>query len=408
MQFFADTAEIKDIKKLHAMGLLDGITTNPSLIAKSGRQFKEVIKEICGVVPGPVSAEVASIDYDTMMKEAHVLAKLADNVVVKVPLTVDGLRACKTLNTRGHQDQRHAVLLAQPGAARGQVRRDLHLALHRPARRHQLEGMDLIAQIRTIYDNYDFTTQILAASIRTPNHVTQAALAGADVATIPPAVIYKLADHPLTKSGLDAVRQGLEGDGPVDPLIWPDADDRRSGKGRPGGSRNSRRRQPRRLFRALRNHRHQSAVALAISVATRHGSGVRPGARRGDAAAAAVAEGRKVMISVTSDKRPRRRRPGRPRRTAGPVRRPNRRCPVCATSSWSARARAASASRLSRSTSRSPSPPKGLRTGILDADLYGPSIPKLLGIEGKPAVREDGIFSPHQALASRRSRSAPC
>ena len=101
MQFFADTAEIEDIKKLYAMGLLDGITTNPSLVAKSGRQFKDVIKEICGIVPGPVSAEVTSVDYDTMMKEAHVLAKLADNVVVKVPLTVDGLRACKALGSEG-------------------------------------------------------------------------------------------------------------------------------------------------------------------------------------------------------------------------------------------------------------------------------------------------------------------
>ena len=123
MQFFADTAEIEDIKKLYAMGLLDGITTNPSLIAKSGRQFKDVIKEICGVVPGPVSAEVASTDYDTMMKEAHVLAKLADNVVVKVPLTVDGLRACKALNGEGIKTNvtlcfspNQALLAAKAGA----------------------------------------------------------------------------------------------------------------------------------------------------------------------------------------------------------------------------------------------------------------------------------------------------
>ena len=203
MQFFADTAEIEDIKKLHAMGLLDGITTNPSLIAKSGRQFKDVIKEICGVVPGPVSAEVASVDYDTMMKEAHVLAKLADNVVVKVPLTVDGLRACKALNSEGIKTNvtlcfspNQALLAAKCGATYispfiGRLD-DINL-----------DGVELIEQIRQIYDNYNFTTQILAASIRTPNHVTEVALAGADVATIPPAVIYKLADHPLTKSGLD-------------------------------------------------------------------------------------------------------------------------------------------------------------------------------------------------------------
>jgi transaldolase len=203
MQFFADTAEIEDIKKLYAMGLLDGITTNPSLIAKSGRQFKEVIKEICGVVPGPVSAEVASVDYDTMMKEAHVLAKLADNVVVKVPLTVDGLRACKALNGEGIKTNvtlcfspNQALLAAKCGATYispflGRLD-DINL-----------DGVELIEQIRQIYDNYNFTTRILAASIRTPNHITQVALAGADVATIPPAVIYKLADHPLTKSGLD-------------------------------------------------------------------------------------------------------------------------------------------------------------------------------------------------------------
>ena len=203
MQFFADTAEIEDIKKLHAMGLLDGITTNPSLIAKSGRQFKDVIKEICSIVPGPVSAEVASTDYDTIMKEAHVLAKLADNVVVKVPLTIDGLRACKALSGEGIKTNvtlcfspNQALLAAKCGATYispflGRLD-DINL-----------DGVELIEQIRTIYDNYNFTTQILAASIRTPNHVTEVALAGADVATIPPAVIYKLADHPLTKSGLE-------------------------------------------------------------------------------------------------------------------------------------------------------------------------------------------------------------
>jgi transaldolase len=213
MQFFADTAEIEDIKKLYAMGLLDGITTNPSLIAKSGRQFKDVIKEICGVVPGPVSAEVASTDYDKMMKEAHVLAKHADNVVVKVPLTVDGLRACKALNGEGIKTNvtlcfspNQALLAAKCGATYispflGRLD-DINL-----------DGVELIEQIRQIYDNYNFTTQILAASIRTPNHVTQVALAGADVATIPPAVIYKLADHPLTKSGLDAFVKDWKGTG---------------------------------------------------------------------------------------------------------------------------------------------------------------------------------------------------
>ena len=203
MQFFVDTAEIEDIKKLHAMGLLDGVTTNPSLVAKSGRDFKEVIKEICGVVPGPVSAEVASTEYDQMIAEGHVLAKLADNVVIKVPLTIDGLRACKTFSNEGLKTNvtlcfspNQALLAAKVGATYispfiGRLD-DINL-----------DGVELIEQIRTIYDNYGFATQILAASIRSPNHVTEVAIAGADVATIPPPVIYKLADHPLTKSGLE-------------------------------------------------------------------------------------------------------------------------------------------------------------------------------------------------------------
>jgi transaldolase len=213
MQFFVDTAEIADIKKLHEMGLLDGVTTNPSLVAKSGRNFKEVIKEICGVVPGPVSAEVAAIDYDGMIAEGHVLAKLADNVVVKVPLTVDGLRAAKTFSNEGIKTNvtlcfspNQALLAAKVGATYispflGRLD-DINL-----------DGVELIEQIRTIYDNYGFTTQILAASIRTPNHVTEVALAGADVATIPPAVIYKLADHPLTKSGLEQFVKDWKGTG---------------------------------------------------------------------------------------------------------------------------------------------------------------------------------------------------
>jgi transaldolase len=204
MQFFVDTAEIADIKKLYEMGLLDGVTTNPSLVAKSGRDFKEVIKEICEIVPGPVSAEVASIEYDGMIAEGHVLAKLATNVVVKVPLTVDGLRATKTFTKEGIKTNvtlcfspNQALLAAKCGATYvspflGRLD-DINL-----------DGVELIEQIRQIYDNYSFTTQILSASIRSPNHVTQVALAGSDVATIPPAVIYKLADHPLTKSGLDA------------------------------------------------------------------------------------------------------------------------------------------------------------------------------------------------------------
>jgi len=204
MKFFADTAEVKDIKELYDLGLLDGITTNPSLIAKSGRNIKEVIKEICDIVPGPVSAEVASTNFDGMMAEAEVLRKIADNVVIKLPLTLDGLRGVKKLTSEGTKvnvtlcfSANQALLAAKAGATYispfiGRLD-DINI-----------EGMDLIRDIRTIYDNYAYTTEILAASIRTPNHVTQAALAGADVATIPPAIIKKLADHPLTKAGLEA------------------------------------------------------------------------------------------------------------------------------------------------------------------------------------------------------------
>jgi transaldolase len=204
MKFFVDTGDFKEIEELSQTGLLDGVTTNPSLVAKSGRQFKELIADICKVVPGPVSAEVAATDYDGMMKEAEVLRKIAKNVAVKVPLTMAGLKACKALSSDGTMvnvtlcfTPNQALLAAKCGASFispfiGRLD-DI-----------DLDGMELIHQIRTIYDNYAFSTEILAASIRSPNHVTQAALAGADVATIPPAVIYKLADHPLTRAGLEA------------------------------------------------------------------------------------------------------------------------------------------------------------------------------------------------------------
>ena len=203
MKFFVDTAEIKDIKELQETGLLDGVTTNPSLIAKSGRNIKEVIKEICGIVPGPVSAEVASLEYDGMVAEGTELAKIADNVVIKVPLTMNGLRACKYFTSNGMKvnvtlcfSANQALLAAKVGATYispfiGRLD-DINI-----------EGMDLITDIRTIYNNYAFSTEILAASIRSANHVTQAALAGADVATIPPAVIRKLAEHPLTDKGIE-------------------------------------------------------------------------------------------------------------------------------------------------------------------------------------------------------------
>ncbi|WP_404406066.1 fructose-6-phosphate aldolase [Pelagibacterium halotolerans] len=205
MKFFVDTAEVSDIRELHEIGLLDGVTTNPSLVAKSGRDFKEVVKEICEILPGkPVSAEVAATDYDGMMAEGKVLAALADNVVVKVPLTLDGLKACKHLTDQGIKvnvtlcfSANQALLAAKVGATYispfiGRLD-DLNL-----------DGMELIGDIRVIYDNYGFETEILAASIRSANHVSQAALAGADVSTIPPSVLKKLASHALTDKGLDA------------------------------------------------------------------------------------------------------------------------------------------------------------------------------------------------------------
>jgi transaldolase len=204
MKFFVDTAEINDIKELYETGLLDGVTTNPTLIGKSGRDFKEVIAEICALVPGPVSAEVASTVYDGMVAEGERLAQIASNVVVKLPLTLDGLKATKHFSEKGIKTNvtlcfsaNQALLAAKVGATYispfiGRLD-DINI-----------DGVELIENIRVIYDNYAFTTEILAASIRTPNHITQVALAGADVATIPPAVIRKLAEHPLTASGLHA------------------------------------------------------------------------------------------------------------------------------------------------------------------------------------------------------------
>ncbi|MDB5660183.1 MAG: fructose-6-phosphate aldolase [Cypionkella sp.] len=203
MKFFVDTAEIKDITELNDYGLLDGVTTNPSLISKSGRDFKEVIAEICALVEGPVSAEVASIEYDGMVAEGERLAQIADNVVVKLPLTLAGLKACRHFSKKGIKTNvtlcfsaNQALLAAKAGATYispflGRLD-DINV-----------DGMDLIRDIREIYDNYGFETQILAASIRTANHVKEAALAGADVATIPANVIKSLANHVLTDKGLE-------------------------------------------------------------------------------------------------------------------------------------------------------------------------------------------------------------
>jgi len=204
MKFFVDTAEISEIAELKDLGLVDGVTTNPSLIMKSGRDILEVTKEICDLVDGPVSAEVVSLVADEMIAEGRKLAAIADNICVKVPLTWDGLKACKTLTDEGFKvnvtlcfSANQALLAAKAGATFispfvGRLD-DINV-----------DGMDLIAEIRQIYDNYGFETEILVASIRTANHVTQSALIGADVVTVPPAILKKLVDHPLTANGLDA------------------------------------------------------------------------------------------------------------------------------------------------------------------------------------------------------------
>lgn len=202
MKFFVDTADTREIAELAAEGLLDGVTTNPSLIHKSGRQFLEVIAEIAKLVDGPVSAEVVAMDYDTMMREAEKLLTLGDNIAIKVPLTVDGLKACKKLSDDGIMvnvtlcfSANQALLAAKAGAA----------FISPFVGRHDdvgFDGMQLIEDIKTIYDNYAFNTEILVASVRHPVHVLQAAKIGADVMTAPPAVIRALFNHPLTDKGL--------------------------------------------------------------------------------------------------------------------------------------------------------------------------------------------------------------
>lgn len=203
MKFFVDTADTAEIADLAATGLLDGVTTNPSLIHKSGRRFLEVVAEICGLVDGPVSAEVVALDYDGMMREAEVVRAIADNVCVKLPLTLDGLRACKTLSSQGVMTNvtlcfsaNQALLAAKAGAT----------FISPFVGRHDdlgFDGMDLIRDIRLIYDNYAFGTEILVASVRHPVHVLESARIGADVMTAPPAVIRQLVKHPLTDKGIE-------------------------------------------------------------------------------------------------------------------------------------------------------------------------------------------------------------
>ena len=210
MKFFIDTADISQIKDLAATGMVDGVTTNPSLIAKSGRNFLEVIAEICEVVDGPVSAEVTATDSQTMIAEGRALAKLADNVAVKVPLTWDGLKTCKTLSDEDTMvnvtlcfSANQALLAAKAGAT------FISPFVGRLDDIGQ-DGMDLLSDIRLIYDQFDFDTEILVASIRNPIHVRESAKLGADVATLPPDVLRSLINHPLTDKGLAAFLKDWE------------------------------------------------------------------------------------------------------------------------------------------------------------------------------------------------------
>lgn len=210
MKFFVDTAEIDAIRELNDLGMVDGVTTNPSIIAKSGRDILEVTKEICDIVSGPVSAEVVALKADDMIAEGRKLAKIAENIAVKVPLTWDGLKACKTLTDEGTMvnvtlcfSANQALLAAKAGATFispfiGRLD-DINL-----------DGLELIEDIRTIYDNYGFETQILAASIRSANHMSECAKIGADVATAPPAVIKSMANHVLTDKGLAGFLADIE------------------------------------------------------------------------------------------------------------------------------------------------------------------------------------------------------
>ncbi len=205
MKFFIDGADVNEIRELAMSGFVDGVTTNPSLVAKTGRPIKDVIAEICAIVPGPVSAEVTATDYDGMMKEAAILSAIAKNVTIKVPLTWDGLRACRTLSDKGQMvnvtlcfDSNQALLAAKAGAAfiSPFIGRLDDIGF---------DGMEVLQDIRTVYDNYPgIKTEILAASLRSPLHVKRASMIGADIATMPASLIKSLTKHPLTDAGLAA------------------------------------------------------------------------------------------------------------------------------------------------------------------------------------------------------------
>jgi transaldolase len=203
MKFFIDTANLDEIKKASAMGLLDGVTTNPSLAARETAPYVEILKEICRVVPGPVSAEVISTEFDGMMKEAHELIKIADNIVVKIPTILEGLKAIKALTDE--KIQTNATLIFSPTQALMVAKAGATYCSPFVGRLDDIstDGMNLIAEIVQIYENYDYQTQVLVASVRHPMHVVQSALMGAHVCTMPYSVIAQLLKHPLTDIGLE-------------------------------------------------------------------------------------------------------------------------------------------------------------------------------------------------------------
>ena len=210
MKFFIDTANIKEIKEANSMGMVDGVTTNPSLIAKEEGEFTDIIKEICSVVDGPVSAEVISLQAEGMVKEARELAKISDNIVIKIPMTTDGLKATRTLTNEGIKT--NVTLVFSPLQALMAAKAGATYASPFVGRLDDLsqDGMVLIEQISDIYNNYGYDTEIIVASIRNPIHVLNSALIGADVATIPFNVLSKLASHPLTDKGIEAFLKDWE------------------------------------------------------------------------------------------------------------------------------------------------------------------------------------------------------
>jgi len=203
MKFFIDTADVKEIREAHALGLVDGVTTNPSLIAKSGRKFKDVIKEIVSIVDGPISAEVISLDAPGMIKEGKELAKIHKNIVVKLPMTPEGLKACHALTAKGIKT--NVTLIFTPMQALLAAKAGATYVSPFVGRLDDIsqDGMGIIEEIRTIFDNYGYMAEIIVASVRNPIHVLNSALIGADIATIPYSVMIQLAKHPLTDAGIE-------------------------------------------------------------------------------------------------------------------------------------------------------------------------------------------------------------